>query len=78
MNLDFYKDEYLNIIYGNILLTKSKNMINLYFMYIDYFNLNQNSINYNYINYIALILPIYILLIIIIYFVKIMIFRLIN
>jgi len=74
MDIDFYKDEYLNIIYGNILLTKSKNMINLYFMYIDYFNLNQNCINYNYINYIAIILPIYILLIIIIYFVKEMIF----
>lgn len=70
MDLNFYKDEYLNIIYGFIKLTKSKYIINLYFTYIGYFHLNQNCKNYDYINYIAILFPIYTLLIIIIYFVK--------
>lgn len=70
MNSDFYKDEYLNILYGIIKKVNSKKIINIYFIYIDYFNLNKNLINYDYINYIGLVLPILLLILILIIKIK--------
>tara|TARA_B000000475_G_C15944337_1_gene426086 strand:+ start:508 stop:825 length:318 start_codon:yes stop_codon:yes gene_type:complete len=67
VNIDlgsFILNEYKNLLSGTVNLIGSRKFTNLYYKYLDYFELNQSIEYFSSINYIAIIIPIIIYFII--------------